>query len=174
MKAPIKTDAEFDVLFARAARMERPAMYKLMLLLSVRIGLRPMEIAGLDSSWFGTDELRIPLGHSKRKSGRSIPISDEICEALNAHMQGREGPVFLNSFGVKFTSAGIGDAIRRLYREAGVRGSCYSGRRTMATRMVDRGVNIAVVSKVLGHSNIATTQNYVGVTDNMMRRALFA
>lgn len=174
MKAPIKSDKEFDVVFAHIADMERPAMYRLMMLLSVRIGMRPMEIAGLDSSWFSSDELRIPLGHSKRKSGRSIPISDEIRDALVAHMKGREGAVFLNAQGVKFTSTGIGDAMRRLYREAGVRGSCYSGRRTMATRMVDKGVNIAVVSKVLGHSNIATTQNYVGVTDNMMRRALFA
>ena len=174
MKAPIKSDAEFEIVFARTARMERPNMYKLLMLLSVRLGLRPMELAGMQSSWFRGDELRIPLGHSKRKAGRSLPINGEILEALAAHMQGREGTVFLNSFGEAFSPQGISDAMRRLYREAGVRGSCYSGRRSMATGMVDKGINIAIVSKVLGHSSIATTQAYVGVTDSMMRRALFA
>ena len=83
------------------------------------------------------------------------------------------GRVFRNASDDAFTANGISEAIRRIYKLAGVQGSCYSGRRTMATRMVDNKVNIAVVSKVLGHSSIATTQNYIGVTDTMMRDALF-
>lgn len=174
MKAPIKSIAEFDKLFAHAGRMERPAMYRLMLLLSIRVGLRPMELAGLERSWFRDGELRIPFGHSKRKQGRSLPISEEIIAALEAHMGQGGGRVFGNAQGNPFDANGISMALRRLYKQAGVEGSCYSGRRTMATNMVDRGVNIAVVSEVLGHSSIATTQAYVGVTDSMMRRALFA
>lgn len=174
MRAPIKKDAEFDIVLAYTKSMERPAMYRLMMLLSVRLGLRPMELAGLDTSWFRGEELRIPMGHSKRKSGRSLPISEEIIDALVAHMGSEAGRVFRNARGEAFDANGISMAMRRLYKRAGVEGSAYSGRRTMATRMVDEGVNIAVVSKVLGHSSIATTQNYIGVTDSMMRRALFS
>ncbi|MEG8018603.1 tyrosine-type recombinase/integrase [Sphingomonas sp. LR55] len=93
---------------------------------------------------------------------------------MAAHMQGSAGRVFRNKAGDVFTANGISEAMRRLYKLAGVEGSCYSGRRTLATSLVDRDVNIAIVSKVLGHSSIATTQSYVGVTDNMMRRALYA
>jgi len=173
MKAPIKSEQEFQVLYGFAAQMERPAMYRLMLLLSIKLGLRPMELAGLDSSWFRSNELRIPLGHSKRKSGRSLPVTQEIMEALAAHMGERTGRVFLNAAGRAFEPRGISEAIRRIYRLSGVEGSCYSGRRTLATKMVDDGVNILVVQKVLGHSNPMTTLHYVGVTDSMMRRALF-
>jgi site-specific recombinase XerD len=88
-------------------------------------------------------------------------------------MGGQTGRVFRNAAGEAFTANGISEAIRRIYRLAGVQGSCYSGRRAMATRMVDNKVNIVVVSKVLGHSSIATTQSYIGVTDTMMREALF-
>lgn len=174
MRAPIKKDAEFEAVLDHTNSMERPAMYRLMMLLSIRLGLRPMELAGLDTSWFRTDELRIPLGHSKRRSGRSLPISSEIIDALEAHMGPETGRVFRNARGEAFNANGISMAIRRLYKRAGVEGSCYSGRRTLATAMVDKDINIAVVSKVLGHSSIATTQNYVGVSDSMMRRALFA
>jgi integrase len=145
-----------------------------MMLFSIKLGLRPMEMAGLEADWFRGDELRIPVGYSKRKTGRSLPINDEILAALAAHMDERRGRVFLNSRGAPFDANGISMAIRRLYKQAGVKGSAYSGRRTLATNLVDQNVNIAVVSKVLGHSSIATTQSYIGVTDSMMRRALFA
>lgn len=174
MKAPIKDDAEFQAVLDYTQGMDRPNMYRLMMLLSIRLGLRPMEIAGLERSWFRGDELRIPLGHSKRKAGRSLPVSDEILSALEAHMGACEGRVFLNARGAAFDANGVSMALRRLYNRAGVEGSCYSGRRTLATNLVDRNVNIAVVSQVLGHSSIATTQAYIGITDSMMRRALFA
>lgn len=173
MKAPIKTEAEFAKLFAFTDQMERPAMYRFMLLVSVELGLRPMEIAGLESSWFRGEELRIPVGHSKRRSGRSLPVTPEIIAALHEHLQGRVGRVFLNASGQPFTARGISDAFRRLYRMNDIEGSCYSGRRTFATKMVDEGVSIFVVQKTLGHSHVNTTQEYVGVTDAMMRAAMF-
>ncbi len=173
MKAPIKTASEFAALLAHTEQMERPAMYRLMLLLSIKIGLRPMELAGLDRSWFRGNELRIPVGYSKRKSGRSLSIDTEITEAVQAHMQDRTGQVFLNAQGNPFTARGISDAFRRLYRINEIEGSCYSGRRTLATNLVDKGVSIFIIQKVLGHSHVNTTQEYVSVTDNMMRNALF-
>jgi len=174
MRAPIKDSREFSELLEFTASMERPEHNRLMLLLTIRLGLRPLEISGLDTSWFRGLELRIPLGYSKRKSGRSLPVDAEILCALDAAMQGRAGRVFLNQRSQPFTAAGISEAIRRVYREAGQQGSAYSGRRSLATNLVDKGVNILIISKLLGHSNIATTQEYVSVTDGMMRRALFA
>tara|TARA_B100000378_G_scaffold239676_1_gene207641 strand:+ start:6409 stop:6933 length:525 start_codon:yes stop_codon:yes gene_type:complete len=174
MRAPILADDQFDTILAYAAGMERPSMYRLMILLTKKLGLRPMELAGMESGWFVGNELRIPIGHSKRKQGRSLPIDAEILQALTDHMGGSKGRIFRNARGDAFTANGISEAIRRIYRLAGVQGSCYSGRRSMATRMVDNKVNIAVVSKVLGHSSIATTQSYIGVTDTMIREALFS
>lgn len=174
MRAPILDEQQFQNVLDYTDSMNRPKMYRLMILLTKKLGLRPMEIAGLETSWFSAGELRIPLGHSKRKSGRSLPIDAEIVEALNLHMAGEQGRVFRNAKGEAFTANGISEAIRRIYKLAGIKGSCYSGRRTMATRMVDSRVNILVVQKVLGHSSPVTTLNYVGVTDSMMRDALFA
>ncbi|MBT0671290.1 site-specific integrase [Novosphingobium profundi] len=173
MRAPVISDVEFETLFAFAAQMERPEMYGLMILMTKKLGLRPMELAGMETSWFVGNELRIPLGHSKRKQGRSLPIDLEIKEALRVHMGNKAGRVFTNSKGAAFTANGVSEAMRRIYRLAGVQGSCYSGRRTMATKLVDNKVNLLVVQGILGHASVATTQKYVGVTDTMMRNALF-
>ena len=157
MRAPNKSEAEFAALFDYVDSCSDPLKYRLMLLLSVKLGLRPKEIAGLNRSWFRGEELRIPHGYSKGKGGHgSLPVCAEVLAALSP-----------------FDAAGISSALRRLYREAGQEGSCYSGRRTLATNMVDRGVNLLVVQKVLRHSSPVTTQQYVGVTQNMLSKALY-
>lgn len=174
MQAPIKTDDEFNKLFAFAAQMRRSEQYRLMLLLSIKLGMRPKEIAGMQSTWMRGEELRIPQGHSKGKGGRTLPTNSEIREAYETLMQGRKGTVFLNEAGQGFTARGISDAFCRLYREADVAGSCYSGRRTLATNLVDRNVALTVVQKVLGHAHLSTTAIYCATTPRMIERALFA
>jgi len=173
MRASILEEEQFETVLAYTDGMERPAMYRLMVTLTKKLGLRPIELANMDTSWFSPNELRIPAGKSKRGKARSLPMSDEILSLLVRHMGEQTGRVFRNAKGEVFTANGISEAMRRLYRLAGVRGSCYSGRRTAATNMVDRGVNIRIVQEFLGHSNLATTAAYCGVTPNMLRNAVF-
>lgn len=173
MKAPLLDSDEFNKVFAHIDTMKRPAHYRLMLLLCRDLGLRPIELARLESRWFRGGELRIPHGKSKRKRPRTLPVTPAIMDALGDHMEGREGRVFLNRMGEPMLPNLISDAMRRLFREAGLSASCYSGRRTLATRLVDDGVNILVIQNVLGHSNPATTMQYCEVTPAMMAKALF-
>jgi integrase len=173
MKAPLLDAADFDRVFAHIETMKRPAHYRLLLVLCRDLGLRPIELAKLESSWFRGGELRIPHGQSKRKRPRSIMVSPTIMEALEDHMQGRVGRVFLNQQGETFKPNTIGDSLRRLFREAGIQASCYSGRRTLATRLVDANVNILTIQSILGHSNPMTTLAYCEVTPEMQRKALF-
>jgi integrase len=152
MKGPIKTDEEFAVLFGFAANMDRPKVCRLMLLVSIRLGLRPIDIVGLARSWFRGQTLLIQLGYSKRKSGRTVPVSDDVLAALVDLMGDEQGRVFRNARGEQFTANGVSEAMRRPYKQAGVEGSCYSDRRTLVTNLVDQGVNIAIVQQVLSHT----------------------
>lgn len=175
MRAPILSDDQFAVVQQFAANMQNAPQYSLMLLLSKRLGLRPIEIANMEANWFQNDNtLRIPQGSTKRQGSRSLPVNEEIIAALQLHMRGEQGRVFRNARGDAFTPNGISEAIRRIYRMAGVQGSCYSGRRSAATNMVDRGVSLRVVQEFLGHRNLATTASYCSVTPNMLRAAVFA
>lgn len=173
MRASILEEEQFGVVLAYTEGMERPAMYRLMVTLTKKLGLRPIELANLETSWFIGAELRIPAGKSKRGRARSLPTNEEILSLLARHMGSETGRVFRNARGEAFTANGISEAMRRIYKLAGVKGSAYSGRRTAATNMVDRGVSIRVVQEFLGHSNLATTAAYCGVTPTMLRNAVF-
>lgn len=174
MKAPILDKSDWNKIAVFVEGMRRPEHYRFLVLLMRKLGLRPLELAGLDRGWFRGGELRIPLGYSKRNEGRSLPVDQEIMDGLAAHMGDRTGRVFLNRDGDPFNAAQMSASVRRLMGMSGVEGSTYSARRELATRLVDEKVNILVVQRVLGHKHASTTMEYVGVTDTMLRNALFA
>ena len=52
--------------------------------------------------------------------------------------------------------------LNALYREAGVAGaSPHSGRRTLITRLAERGVDLKAIAQIAGHTSIRTTAMYV-------------
>ena len=57
---------------------------------------------------------------------------------------------------------GLGRVLKALYREAGVsNASCHSGRRTLITRLAERGIDLKAIAEIAGHSSIRTTAVYV-------------
>jgi len=173
MRATVLEQEQFDKVLSYIETMARPEMYRFMLTLSMKLGLRPIELANLETSWFIGEELRIPHGKSKRGRARTLPVDGEILQQLHDLMGSNKGRVFRNAAGDAFDANGISMAMRRLYKRAGVEGSCYSGRRTAATNMVDRGINIRVIQDFLGHSSLATTAAYCQTTPRMLRNAVF-
>ena len=60
-----------------------------------------------------------------------------------------------------------------LYRNAGVSGaSSHSGRRTFITSLAQKGIGVRVLASLAGHRNIAVTQRYIDVNDEMKRNAV--
>lgn len=61
----------------------------------------------------------------------------------------------------------------RLYEQACINGaSSHSGRRWFITRLAHSRVSLKVIMQLVGHKNLSTTQHYIEVTDDMMRRAV--
>jgi len=62
--------------------------------------------------------------------------------------------------------------LQRLYARAGIVGATsHSGRRTWLTDLSSKGVGVRVLAEMAGHVSIQTTQRYIDVTDEQMRRA---
>ena len=60
-----------------------------------------------------------------------------------------------------------------LYKRVGISGgSSHSGRRTFITTLANKGVSVRLLASLVRHSNIATTQRYIDVNDDMKRQAV--
>jgi integrase/recombinase XerD len=166
------------LVFARQTR--HPTRNQVLVLLSVKAGLRAGEIANL--TWPMLAEPTGEIGTSlelqdcvaKKGSGRVIPLHPELHAALVKLARltvGLDGPVIRSERGGPMTPISIVCWFAKAYRAIGLEGcSSHSGRRTFITRAArlvhKAGGSLRDVQLLAGHRSIQTTQRYIdGDTD---------
>src|SRR6202000_2564641 len=107
---------------------------------------------------------------SKGKSGRTIPLSEELRDALIEYRDqvvSFAGPhVICTERSLSTSPQAIVNMFQRWYRHLGFVGcSSHSGRRTFITRAArivsTVGGSLRDVQALAGHSNLRTTQRYI-------------
>lgn len=97
---------------------------------------------------------------TKSKRNRIVPLNDTACSILVT--KSRAQRVFLRKDGSPWNESYVGHLFKKCVRTSGVdkRLHFHSLRHTFASWLVQDGVSIFEVQKLLGHSNIAITQEY--------------
>lgn len=165
-KERILTQGEAQQLINEASPQLKP-----ILITALNTGMRRGEILSL--RWKDIDFHKgfIFIGDSKSGRSRSIPINMKVFETLKDIPQEGEF-VFFNSetkTHVKDVKTGFKKACYR----AGIKGLRFHDlRHTAASWMVESGIDLVTVSKLLGHSSITMTMKYAHPTPENMRRAV--
>src|SRR3984957_19255566 len=178
----LSTDHIDDLLFfAECSR--HPLRNRLIILLSVKAGLRAAEIAKL--SWemvlgpSGKVGVAIELQDkiAKKRGGRSIPLHVELRGALieARKLCNGQGPIIRSERGGAMTPMSIVVWFTRAYQMLGFDGcSSHSGRRTFITRAArvvhKAGGSLRDVQLLAGHRSIQTTQRYIDGDSDAQRR----
>jgi integrase len=182
-QAKILHDQQINDLLVFASATRSPLRNKLIVLLSVKAGLRAGEIAGL--TW---DMVLDPTGEvgqaielhdrvAKKNSGRRIPINPTLRTALTdwCLLMGSVGSVIRSERGDAMTPTGIVNWFALAYRAVGLAGcSSHSGRRTFITRAArlvhKAGGSLRDVQLLAGHRSIQTTQRYIDGDTDVQRK----
>lgn len=171
-----------DLLFF-AERSRHPLRNRLIVLLSVKAGLRAAEIAKLtwamllDPSGEVGSTLEVRDEIAKKRGGRSIPIHPELRQVLveARRLCNGRGPLIQSERGGAMTPMSIVVWFSRAYDELGFEGcSSHSGRRTFITRAArsvhKAGGSLRDVQLLAGHRSIQTTQRYIDGDSDAQRR----
>ena len=178
-QAKILSKDSCDDLLVFASTTRRPLRNRLIVLLSIKAGLRAAEIANLTWEMVLTPAAEIGPAielhdrAAKKSGGRLIPIHPELAETLTNLRRQTEaaGQVVRSQRGGPMTPVSIVNWFAKAYREIGLRGcSSHSGRRTFITRAArlvhNAGASLRDVQLLAGHRSIQTTQRYIdGDTD---------
>jgi integrase len=166
------------------ARLLAAATPALRLLLTVlhETGARPGELSRLAAADvdFGAGVAVLCDHKTAGSSGkpRMIVLTPGAKDLLHAQAQAHPtGPLLRNARGGAWTKDGIGLAVRRARRRAGVDATAYGYRHTFATDALAGGVPDATVAALLGHSSTAMLfRHYSHLTSraDVLRRAASA
>lgn len=133
--------------------------YRRLVLFALHTGCRRNEILGITWEDIDLNRRQIIVRSETGKMGkrRSIPINDTLLAMLREWPPPHTGRIFPDLGPNQVTMA-----FRRLRRRAGLPEgtSVHTLRATFATHLIERGSNIYVVSRLLGHSSVKVTERY--------------
>lgn len=126
------------------------------IVVAVDTGFRRSELLGLVPNDFVNGMVHLHAGHTKSDKARAVPATKRVSAILEQRMDQRR--LFEMNF---YTLRAHWLALKsHLGMEDDTQFVVHMLRHTCASRMVQRGVNLAVVQQWMGHSNIATTLRY--------------
>lgn len=178
-QAKVLSEREFSRVVNVVKKKAHAKRNAALLYCSFGLGLRAKEMAALKVKHvLGIDENlleEINLTGAMTKGGKQRHVyvtNPRVAAAIRdfiADRQNREGvlfnleaPLFKSQKGSSFSPNSLQQLFHRMYRDAKLQGaSSHSGRRTFATTLIEKGVDIKAVSTLMGHSSIAMTAKYV-------------
>mgnify|MGYP000671529889 CR=1 FL=1 len=146
--------------------------------ISFRLGLRAKELASLKIKdvYDGNKckkTLRLIAEYTKGNKHRDLPLNNElVIETLNTYIETRKGydgrtfnieaPLFRSQKGSYFSPNAMVRVLKNIYTEAGLEdASSHSGRRSLLTKLANKGVSAFYIRDIAGHSSVVTTQRYI-------------
>ena len=143
-------------------------------LLLISVGLRVAELVQLQPGDFdaGAGALRV---QGKGRRERCVFVVDKRLRAIMARLAARPNALFLLApVEAYWSTQSVRRELRRFAKVAGVekRITPHMLRHTCATLLLEDGVDLRFLQRLLGHENIATTAIYAHVGDAGLRRAL--
>jgi len=111
---------------------------------------------------------------------RIVPVGDTTIKDLKKYLVYRkefidakksDSPyLFLNKFGNSISVRSVDRLTGKFSRKSGVDFTPHTLRHTFATHLLENGANLLLIKEILGHSSLATTQNYTHVTAETMKK----
>lgn len=135
------TLAQVQSLADHASEAVRAAIW-----ISVLTGCRRGEVLALTQDMIGRDLITLPAGATKTLRTRSVPIIAPVRP-------------WLKHVPLGITAEGLKSGFRRAREAAGMPACTFHDlRRSCGTLLVQRGVPLHVISRILGHSSTAVTE----------------
>ena len=177
------TDEEVDdLLSVHNEKTDKGLRDKAIFELMYSSGLRVSEICSLKIEDILFDEKYLKIcGKGKRE--RIVPINDKALDILKRYIQTsrvvmvkgkKTSELFLNFRGDKISRVGIWKIVKEAMKKSGIEKNIYPHtlRHSFATHLIQHGADLRSVQRMLGHSDITTTEIYTHVDSTHLKKQI--
>jgi len=166
-------DHKLEALFRYISDPRDRAMFGLMLRCGLRVGeVRQLSLDDFYLNQHGTGLPRLWV-QGKGGSQRVVYLSPQALSLLEAWLAVRpktaEQALFLNRFGRRLTVTGIQDRLATYCRQAGLWITCHQLRHTFGRHLVEAGVPVTTIQRLLGHARLRTSELYIHISDQQVQ-----
>lgn len=150
---------------------------KTILMLAYGCGLRVSEVVSLRISSVDSKRMVIHIRAAKGKKDRVVNLSATLLVMLREYYRQYKPQTYLFEGqypGTHYNVRSIQMVLQRAKAKAGVSvaGGMHGLRHCFATHLLDKGIDVVMIQKLLGHNDIKTTLRYLHVTNRDLQKVL--
>jgi integrase/recombinase XerD len=146
--------------------------HKLILKILYGCGVRVSEVIKINSNDVKYEEKLIHIRLAKGRKDRYVGIPESISEELKKFIDIQESNVlFPSNRGGILSVKTIQEIVKQSAKKAGINKRVHPHmlRHSFATHLLEAGTDLRLIQKLLGHSDIKTTQIYLSVSTQMIK-----
>lgn len=146
---------------------------RLILRILYRCGLRVSELTSLKIEDIDFDEGMLTVRGGKGNKDRVIPIDADTLDLIEFYKTGAEkGTLILSERGESLSTRQVERIVKKYAKKADIKKNVYPHmlRHSFAVHCLKAGMNLRSVQKMLGHSSLTTTQIYLDLTGEDVKR----
>jgi len=165
-KLPQVIDSQF--ILDKLSKIEN-IKHKSILTLTFSVGLRVSEIVNLRIEDIDSKRMIIHIKNAKGKKDRVVPLSQNVLELLRMYFKEYKPKEFLfnGQNKLQYSIKSCQTIFKKYIDEKShihiLRHSCF-------TNLLENNVDLRVIQKIAGHSNVKTTEIYTHVSNQMLNK----
>ena len=147
----------------------------------INTGIRKNELISLNIENIDFIKNEIIIEEGKGGSSRIVPLNDVLHKVLSDYIKNRNSyynivkdnkALFLNKEGERLKKDGVDGVVKKYGRKNNIDIHVHMFRHTVATRLLEQGVDLRTIQEILGHVNISTTTIYTSITNAKKKQAM--
>ena len=163
------TETDIDAMRGVCKKKKERALFELLLSSGVRVS----ELCALDITDLDFQRLSVHVRHGKGDKERVTYMTEVAAKHIREYLNSRKEDstaLFCNKNHGRFTANGIRVLLKRIEKRSGVVNvHPHRFRRTFASGLAKRGMDIQEIKELLGHSKLDTTMKYVCIDETKVQ-----
>ncbi len=141
--------------------------HKLILKTIYGLGFRISELANLKPENIEFDRKMVLIKDSKGRKDRYVMLPEKLGEELKSYMALNNGNYLFEGRNGKISLKTIQKIFENAVKKSGIKKdvSCHTLRHSFATHLLENGIDVRIIQKLLGHTKLETTQIYTHVSN---------
>jgi site-specific recombinase XerD len=165
-KLPQVIDKEF--LLERISKIEN-LKHKAIITLAYSTGMRVSEVCNLKITDIDSKRMLIHVRNGKGRKDRFVPLSSTVLNILRQYYLKYKPKEYLfnGQFDLQYSHKSCNEIVKKY---VGKDYHFHLLRHSQATALLESGTDLRIIQKVLGHSNVKTTEVYTHVSNQILNK----